>query len=125
MAQVRTPDERKVTGAKAIGFKVRPLNILRTPSHTFSHPPHLLTPSHTHHTFSHLLPQVRPLNIEENFLFGTLRDALREMGGVVLVINRQDKLAQARVPSLSVYACTECVCLHACPRSVTTCACFD
>ena len=39
--------------------------------------------------------KVRPLTVEQNHLAGTLAEALRALGGVVLVINRDDKLAQA------------------------------
>ena len=39
--------------------------------------------------------KVRPLTVEANGLAGTLRAMLEAQGGVVLVINRQDKLAQA------------------------------
>ena len=39
--------------------------------------------------------KVRPLTLESNRLVPTLKEALEALGGVVLIINRQDKLRQA------------------------------
>ena len=39
--------------------------------------------------------KVRPQTVAENYLNATLKEALRSLDGVVLVINRNDKLAQA------------------------------
>ena len=54
------------------------------------------TPSQTEVTRARAIGfKVRPLTIESNHLDGTLRHALQAQDGVVLTINRRDKLAQA------------------------------